>query len=170
MLYPPMYREMWLFGCSSKWIIQQKHYQRWKFFGVFELQSDVQNWNNLIWGPFSPKELFIESELQTLAVIYSNLQGYGFLTMLPSGDLLNFGYTGNNHLHLTTLGNQFAIGLDWDRLFYRFWKTRSFACINQSVRVHKGIFHLFSLCTLRDTVPLVIHRSKQGISFHQSLC
>ena len=27
----------------------------------------------------------------------SILQGYGFLTMLPSGDLLNFGNKGNNH-------------------------------------------------------------------------
>ena len=27
----------------------------------------------------------------------SILQGYGFLTMLPSGDLLNFGNSGNNN-------------------------------------------------------------------------
>ena len=33
----------------------------------------------------------------------SILQGYGFLTMLPSGDLLNFGNTGNNHLPLAIL-------------------------------------------------------------------
>ena len=30
-------------------------------------------------------------------------QGYGFLTMLPSGDLLNFGLTGNDHLLMTTV-------------------------------------------------------------------
>ena len=33
----------------------------------------------------------------------SILSGCGFLTMLPSDDLLNFGYTGNNHLPLTTV-------------------------------------------------------------------
>ena len=33
----------------------------------------------------------------------SILQGYGFLTMLPSGDLLNFGNTGKNHLPLAIL-------------------------------------------------------------------
>ena len=45
----------------------------------------------------------------------SILQGYGFLTMLPSGGLLNFGYTGNNHLPFTTFGKQFAFAL-WVRL------------------------------------------------------
>ena len=35
-----------------------------------------------------------------------------FLTMLPSGDLLNFGKLGNNHLPLTTFGKQFAFGVD----------------------------------------------------------
>ena len=33
----------------------------------------------------------------------SILQGYGFLTMLPSGDLLNFGNFGNNNWPLTIL-------------------------------------------------------------------
>ena len=33
----------------------------------------------------------------------SILQGYGFLTMLPSGDLLNIGNTGDNHLTLANL-------------------------------------------------------------------
>ena len=32
------------------------------------------------------------------------LKGYGFLTMLLSGDALNFGYTGHNHLPFTSLG------------------------------------------------------------------
>ena len=41
----------------------------------------------------------------------SILQGYGFLTMLPSGDLLNFGLK-VTIIALTTFGKQFAFGLD----------------------------------------------------------
>ena len=37
-------------------------------------------------------------------------QGYGFLTMLPSGDLLNFGNTGNNHLPLAILVSISVLG------------------------------------------------------------
>ena len=33
----------------------------------------------------------------------SSLQGYGFITMLPSGDLLNFRDKGNHHLPLSIL-------------------------------------------------------------------
>ena len=40
----------------------------------------------------------------------SILQGYGFLTMLPSGDLLNFGNTGNNHLPLAILVSICVLG------------------------------------------------------------
>ena len=44
-------------------------------------------------------------------VTEENLCDCAFLTMLPSDDLLNFGWTGNNHLPLTTLGKQFAFGI-----------------------------------------------------------
>ena len=40
----------------------------------------------------------------------SILQGYGFLTMLPSGDLLNFGNSDENHLN-------YCFGLDSEWLF-----------------------------------------------------
>ena len=55
-----------------------------------------------------------------------------FLTMLPLGDLLNFGKLGNNHLPLTTFGKQFAFGVDEKGCFsdYLMWKTRSDARIN----------------------------------------
>ena len=62
----------------------------------------------------------------------SILKGYGFLTILPSGDLLNFGCSSNTHLPLTAFDKQFALGLDWEGVFFRFclWKTISGACIN----------------------------------------
>ena len=41
-----------------------------------------------------------------------------FLTMLPLGDLLNFGYSNDNHLLLTTFGEQFAFGLDCKLMFF----------------------------------------------------
>ena len=40
----------------------------------------------------------------------SILQGYGFLTMLPSGDLLNFGNFGNNNWPLTILVSISVLG------------------------------------------------------------
>ena len=40
----------------------------------------------------------------------SILQVYGFLTMLPSGDLLNFGNTCNNHLPLAILLSVSVLG------------------------------------------------------------
>ena len=40
----------------------------------------------------------------------SILQGYGFLTMLPLGVLLNFGNTGNNHLPLAILVSICVLG------------------------------------------------------------
>ena len=39
-----------------------------------------------------------------------SIQGYGFLTILPSGDLLNFGNTGNNHLPLAILVSISVLG------------------------------------------------------------
>ena len=47
----------------------------------------------------------------------SSLQGYGFLTMLPASDLLNFGNTGNNHLPLSTFGKHWCFGLDSEWMF-----------------------------------------------------
>ena len=51
--------------------------------------------------------------------------------MLPSGDLLNFGKTGNNLLPLNTFGKLFAFGVDEDGCFSEsvLWKTRSGARI-----------------------------------------
>ena len=47
----------------------------------------------------------------------SILQGYGFLTMLPSGDLLNFGNFGNNNWPLTILIRNWCFGLDSELMF-----------------------------------------------------
>ena len=49
----------------------------------------------------------------------SILLGYGFLTKLPSGDLLNFGNTCNNHLPVSNFGKQFTFGLDWEGMFFK---------------------------------------------------
>ena len=40
----------------------------------------------------------------------SILHDYGFLTMLPSVDLLNFGNTGNNHLPFSILASISVLG------------------------------------------------------------
>ena len=67
----------------------------------------------------------------------SILQGYGFLTMLPSGDLLNFGNKGNNHWPLSILVSISVLGQTQNgclQVSFAKWKTRSDARSNQSVR------------------------------------
>ena len=75
----------------------------------------------------------------------SILQGYGFLTMLPSGDLLNFGNSGNNYQPLSILVSISVLGQTQNgclQVSFAKWKTRSDARSNQSVRAHKALFHI----------------------------
>ena len=60
---------------------------------------------------------------------FTILLAYGFLTMLPSGDLVS-----------SLLLGQIEKECFSDHVL---WKTRSGGCVNQSVRVHKALFHLF---------------------------